>query len=358
MDTLCYLVETEKIAHNIRLLRKRAGERVIYAVVKADGYGLGCREMTAILSKNGLRRFAVTTLADAEAVLAAGEEVEELLLLSSPLPTQIPRLAALDVTFTVASVQDAEKLAGYDVRAHIKVDTGFGRRGFDARQTALIAGLYQTYPGITFSGIYTHFADGGDTKATRGQFAKFQGVLQELQKAGIEPGIRHCCSSESLFSGVDMLLDGVRVGSALLGRVVNCEKFGLQRTGICQVPIEAVRTLPKGATVGYGSVFRARRDMQVAICPIGIHHGFGLAVRCGVQKPQASFFDLLRRLRSYITGRAFPYARIQGKRCNVLGCICSEMVVLDVSNVRCSAGDVAFFDVNPMLLHDVKIEFV
>lgn len=358
MSTLRYVVETEKMAHNIQLLQQRVGSGRLYAVLKADGYGLGCQRMAALCGQYGIRAFAVTALEDAEAVVASGVEVEELLLLSSAVPGEIPRLAELGVTFTVASQLDAENLAGLQVRAHIKVDTGMGRRGFYFDQPEAIAAIYAQYPNIRFTGIYTHFADGVNRDSAQTQFARFDVVIQSLSDRGLQVGVRHCCSSTSVFLYDHMVLDGARVGSALLGRVLGGERFGLQHTGKCVAAVESVRVLPKGATVSYGRTFRADREMTIAVCPVGTHHGFGLSLQSGKQNFWPELMENLRRIRNRMTGRGVPSAIIGGKKCNVLGCVCSEMVVLDVTDVPCKPGDCVVFNINPMFLNDMVVDFV
>lgn len=359
MGTKIYLVEKQKIAANIRVLKNRAGNRKIYATLKANGYGLGVEQMARICGENGLTNFAVTDLKTAQTVMEAGIEVEEVLLMVSADPSEISEFVRLGVTFTIASEQDAINLSDYAVKAHIKVDTGMGRRGLLAENTERITRLYTQYPNITFSGIYTHFSNGGDRKNTRMQFERFRAVLDSLQKAGVDPGLRHCCASTTFFEADDMLLDGVRIGSALIGRVSGIAPGReLLRTGMCQVAIEAVRSIPKGATAGYGSVYRARRDTQIAICAIGVHNGVGMVPKVGVQQPMKELLGLLRQIRNRLTGRAIPTALIGGKCCKVIGTVYSEMVMLDVTGVPCKAGDVARFDINPILLHDVPVEFV
>lgn len=354
---LQYVVETEKIAQNIRLLFARVDGGRLYAVLKANGYGLGCREMAALCSANGIRHFAVTDLKSAQAVRSANVVVEELLMLSSAALDEIPQLVQLGVTFLVASQQDAENLADYAVSAHVKVDTGMGRRGFYYTDVAAIRALYTDFPNIRFTGICTHFADGSNEKRTKLQFSRFSHVLDHLQRAGIQVGVRHCCSSTSVFLHEQMLLDGVRIGSALLGRIPDGARFGLQHTGMCYAPIESVRALPKGATISYGSCFRTPRPMRIAVCPVGTHYGFGLSNQNGVQDLRSEILECLRRLRNRLTGRSIPYALVDGKPCKVLGCICTEMTLLDVTDVPCHAGQLVQFPINPMLLNDVPVVF-
>ncbi len=358
-----YVVEKEKIAHNICRVRQTVGDAAVYAVIKANGYGTGCENLAGVCAENGIRRFAVTERREAEA--AAGFPHEEILMMTQVTdPEEIAALDRLGVTFTVASEASAEALAAYcrsrqtQLRAHVKVDTGMGRRGFRAEDIQAVQALYGRYPELDFVGIYTHFCDAADRKLTEGQYRRFQNMLAALKQAGIDPGLRHCCGSGGTFYHPEMVLDGVRVGSALLGRVVGGSKFGLQRTGICHVPIESAGVLPKGATVGYGAVYRTSRETETAVCAVGCHHGLGVSSRAGRQSGMRNIITLLWLVKNRLPQRDVPHARINGVDCPVLGCISAEAVTLDVTGAACKPGDTALFDINPLMLNDVQIEYI
>lgn len=359
-----YIVETQKITDNISVIREKAGEAMVYAVVKCDGYGTGCRNLTRVCAENGLRRFAVTEVREAQSVVAETVPEELLMLTSVTSLEDVHALAQCGAAFTVASFADAQLLSDYCAQqgkplcAHIKIDTGMGRRGFLPEQTEQVISLYYRFPEIHFTGIYTHFGHAFDPKATREQYGRFCAVLAALEKEGINPGVRHCCNSVSTFHHPEMALDAVRVGSALLGRILGGSKFGLQRTGMCHASIECVRELPKGATIGYGGIYRTKKPTRVALCSVGGHNGFGLSLKPGLQSTDTGLLDLLAIIRNRLTKRDVPTVQIGGKRCNVLGCICSEAVMIDVTGVPCEAGDTALFDINPLMLCDMEVEYV
>ena len=355
----CYFAEKEKIAHNIRLLRSRVGERRIYAVLKANGYGLGSTALAAVCAENGLDCFAVSDLRQARDVAQSVEKIRELLLMSAPAPSQIPEFVRLGVTFTASSLEQLQLLEPFGVKVHIKVDTGLGRRGFSWEEPDPIVSAYSAFPGLTFTGIYTHFIDGSDPKLTDLQMQRFGAVLSALEKASIDPGIRHCCGSTSVFGPEEHLLDGVRIGTALLGRVPGGEKkYGLQPTGFCRVPIESVRTIPKGTTVGYGAAFRAKKEMKLALCPIGTHNGFGVMANSGRENLTALHIRLLRQLRGGIIGSTIPGGYIGGKFCPAVGRIFTEAVLLDVTGLDCKPGDEVIFNINPIMRHDMPVELI
>lgn len=349
-----YLVDPDKISHNIAQLRQCMGEGRIYAVVKADGYGLGSENLARICAGCGLRRFAVSDLSGARAVRACAPAAEELLLLRPARQEEIPELAALGVTFTVASRSDAERLDGYGVPVHIKVDTGLGRRGFRGSNPDAIVQIYRDFPNLRFAGIYTHFADVAHAPL---QFRRFTRVLKALEAAGIDPGVRHCCNSAAALRWEQMRLDGVRVGSALLGRVVNDGGWNLRRTGVCQVPIESLRVLDKGCTVGYGSTFRIRGETTIALCPIGIHNGFGLQSGHGRQEWRLDLLEQLRGWSHVLRRRNTLFGTLRGRKCPVLGRVSTEAVTLDVTGVPCREGDIVEFELNPILLRGIPVEF-
>ncbi len=355
----CYFAEKEKIAHNIRLLRSRVGDRRIYAVLKANGYGLGSAALASVCSENGLDCFAVSDLRQARDVTDSVENIRELLLMSTPVTSQIPEFVRLGVTFTASSLEQLRILEPFGVKVHIKVDTGLGRRGFSWEDAEQIVSAYSAFPGLTFTGIYTHFIDGADQKLTGLQMQRFGVVLFALEKAGIDPGIRHSCGSVSAFGPEEYLLDGVRIGTALLGRVPGGEsKYGLQPTGFCRVPIELVRTVPKGATVGYSAAFRAKKEMKLALCPIGTHNGFGVVASSGYETAASLRNRLLRQLRTGLTGNGIPGGYIGGKFCPAVGRIFTEAVLLDVTGLDCQPGDEAVFNINPIMRHDMPVELI
>ncbi len=359
-----YIVERDKIIHNIETIQNQVGDAMVYAVVKCDGYGTGCRNLVRVCADSGLRRFAVTEVREAQTVAEETLPEELLMLTSVTCMEDVTALAAVQATFTVASTEDALLLRDYcqshscRLSAHIKIDTGMGRRGFFPENAEEITDLYYRFPEISFTGIYTHFGHVFDPNATKEQYKKFCSVLSALERAGIQPGVRHCCNSVATFHYPEMALDAVRAGSSLLGRILGGSKYGLQRTGMCHATIECVRQLPKGSAIGYGSIYRTKKPTRVALCSVGGHNGFGVSLKPGLQSPGTGLLDLFAIIRNRLTGRDLPTVTVGGRQCRVLGCICSEAVMIDVTSVPCQAGSEALFDINPLMLHDIEVEYV
>ncbi len=360
-----YVVEKQKILRNIGTIRQAAQDAAVYAVVKADGYGLGCAALAKLCAEGGLRRFCVTDPAEAEALAGAGVPFDELLLLTPVSdPDTIAALDGLGVTFTAASEEDVQALAaqsrrtGRRTKAHLAVDTGMGRRGFPAQDRDTIAQIYLNYPEVAFTGVFSHLACGYDRRASQRQYTAFLAVLEELTHRGIEPGTRHLCASAGLFYQPQLRLDAVRVGSAMLGRIVNGQRFDLERTGVCQTAVEQVRDVPKGTRVGYCCSYVTRKPRTLATVPLGTHFGFGVERSSGSASAFAILRCALRRVKKLLNSNKRLCVMIGGRFCPVVGAVGSEAMVVDVTDVECRRGDTVLAEINPLHLSHMQVEFV
>ena len=153
-----------------------------------------------------------------------------------------------------------------------------------------------------------------------------------------------------------MMCDGVRLGSALLGRVAFSGTTGLKRVGWCQAELEEIRTIPVGHTVGYGAGWRAKRPTRTAVLSIGYYTGFGVDRGFDLWR----FSDCLRGIARYIKAflkRKALYVQVNGKDCRVLGHVGMVNMVIDVTDCECSVGDMARVDINPLLVKGMEIVY-
>lgn len=356
------IVDTAVIRKNAEVLKSLAGESEIWAVVKGDGYGLGLEAMAGLLYDCGIRRFAVSEPHEAErlAALRLGD-IKILFLHIASDAREIENLLKLGVIFTLGTVEDANAVIsvaerlGLTAEAHIKLDTGMGRCGFLPNQLNGLISLYTASKSLHISGLYTHFSKPQSKRATKAQFKSFMRTADKIRRAGFEPGLLHCASSEAFLRYPEMRCGAVRIGSAFIGRVSGDESR-LKNAVSCIGNISELRVLPKGHMVGYGSAWRAPRDTRVALCDIGYFNGFGLERSCGAL--QLSF--LLHRLIGAIFALLRPevlWVRVHGQRCPVLGRVGMMSCVIDVSGCDCSDGDTAVADINPLMFKGADIIF-
>ena len=356
-----YIVEKEAILHNLSVLTKKAGEVPMWAVLKGDGYGLGLAPMAELCLQAGIHHFAVTELSEVEALRQLAPQAQILLLRPTTDGEELSRLLAADGIATIGSLQDAVALNSLatqkDVIAavHVKIDTGMGRYGFLPDELQDILSVYRSHDHLAVSGIYTHFPCAFCSgKATYAQYDAFHKTVLAIAENGIEPGAAHCCNSNAFMRYNDLKMDGVRVGSALLGRVA--AKKNLRRVGRCEATVEQVRWLPKGHATGYGSAWRAKRPTQIAVIPVGWYHGFAAEYGNDIFR----FRDCLRQVFTALKRMIFKkkiYITINGKSCPVLGHVGMLHTVCDVTKANCKPGDPAVLDINPLQLHGMEVEF-
>lgn len=356
-----FIVEKEAILHNLNVLTKKAKEVPLWAVLKGNGYGLGLEPMAKLCLEAGVHHFAVTEVADAEVLRKLTPQGQILLLRPTADREELTRLLEADVIATIGSVQDATALnalaveKGLVANVHVKVDTGMGRYGFLPSEVSDILSVYRCYDHLSVSGIYTHFSCAFCSgKITFAQAEEFRSVLDAIAEAGVEPGAAHCCNSNAFLRWPELKMGGVRVGSAILGRVNASKK--LRRVGRCEVTVEQLRWLPKGHATGYGSAWRAKRPTQIAVLPVGWYHGFGAEYGNDIFR----FRDCLRQMFGAMKHMVFPkklYVSVNGRSCPVLGHVGMLHTVVDVTKVTCRVGDTAVLDINPLQLHGMDIEF-
>lgn len=357
-----YVVEKEALSHNIELLQKMANGVPIWAVLKGNGYGIGVLPLARHLAEAGIDHFCVTEVREAELLRENGFDTAQILMLRSvENAEEINRLIDLRAILTVGSPQMAalvNEIAAQraDVaEVHVKIDTGMGRFGFLPEDVEGILRLYREEKHIAISGIYTHFDCAFNNEArTRAEFAAFQETVQKIRAAGYETGTVHCCNSSAFLRFPEMHCDGVRLGSAILGRVPFHTK--LRPVGYAEAHVEELRILPKGHPTGYGAMWTASEDTPVAIVPIGWYNGFRERCDGGITRFRDCLSLILRGLRG-IFFRALPLVEVNGHKCRVVGQIGMLHIAVDVRGIECKPGDRVIVPINPLHVKGMKIQY-
>ena len=341
------IIEKAAVRANMAVIKERARGAALYGVLTGDGGGAGLTELARLIRDEGISRFAVGTVEEAQALREAGFEDEELLMLRATVDREeLERLVDLNVVCTISSVDTGLALNAVAenrstvAEAHIQVDTGMGFGGFLADEPEKILSVYRNLPNVAVSGICTQLharKKGGEDLAAR--LGQFHRVVEAIRAAGFETGVVHAAGSYALLHCADARLDGVRAGSALLGRCRRVHGDGLYRVGYGEVGIEETRWLPKGHTVGSARPVVLRRPTRVAVLPVGYQNGFGVA--------RAQGGGLGALLRRWLAARRRT-VRVNGQRARILGAIGAIETVVDVTDLKCSAGDPAVFDIDPL----------
>ncbi len=358
-----YIVETDLVRHNLRTLRDKADGVPIWAVLKGNGYGLGVAAFAQFLGAEGITRFCVTELEEARAIRNSGLS-EAWILMLQPItdPGVISQLLRLNVIFAISSQDDAIVLNGLAsetntvAEAHLKVDVGMGRYGFFPKEVDAMESIYKYMENIAISGVYAHFPCGnGKEKVMTAQFAQFRYVLDQLEAKGLGVEMAHCCNSPSFLRFDQMHLDGVRLGSALLGRV-RARGTGLRPVGYCETKIDELKWLPKGHGTGYGAAWKAKKPTKIGVLPVGWHHGFTVEFGRDTFRIRDCIRGMLSYCKAMVTKKKL-YVTINGTKCPVLGHVGMLHTVVDVTDVPCSVGDVATMAINPTVVRGMDVVF-
>ena len=319
-------ISLDNLEHNYRTLREHVGKGPRFlGVVKADSYGHGAVQVSRTLEELGAEYLAVSNLEEAIQLRRGGVGLPVLILGYTP-PEYAPDEAEMSITQEVHGLQYAKDLnkalegTGRKLTVHLKIDTGMTRLGFFADQPEqTLAALVEVaqLPNLYIEGVFMHFCVSDSKKPedvafTKLQHERFVNMLDLMKSKGIEPEIRHCCNSGATILYPEFALDMVRPGIITYGNAPSEELEGaisLRPMMSLHSMIAQVRTVPAGTDISYGRLYRTTHDPRVAVLPIG-------------------YADGLSRL---LTGKASFY--LQGKLVPVIGRICMDMCMLDVSEV-------------------------
>ena len=359
-----YVVDSAAVRHNLAVLKDRAGDAVLWAVLKGNGYGLGLLPLANVCREAGVDHFAVTEVSEA-AQLREGGFPDATILMLRPTSDreELSQLVCLGAAMTVSCQNDAAVLNGVAAQlgktaeVHLKIDTGMGRYGFLPEETDAIGSVFRDMEHLHVAGIYTHLHSAFcSEKATLAQLDTFQSVLDKLRAQGFDYGMAHALNSAGLLNYPQYAMGGVRVGSAILGRVLVRGNFDLIRVGACRASIEELRWLPKGHTCGYGAGWRAKRPTRVAVFSVGWYHGFGVEMGSDLFRFRDCLRGVLQNLKRMLFKKHI-YVTVNGKKCRVLGHIGMLHTCVDVTKLSCAIGDTAIFDVKPLLLKGIPVIF-
>ncbi len=316
-------INLDDLAHNIKEVRRiTRKESLVTAVVKANAYGHGSIEAAKVFLENGADRLAVATLQEAIELKKAGIEVPILIL--GPIPSEQHFLALKwDIIETIFTYESAKKLSELaiknkkKVKIHIKIDTGMGRIGFlpeedSIKQIEAISKL----PNLEIEGIFTHFAkaDEIDKTSAKKQFERFQWVIKKLEEIGINIPIKHVSNSAATIDLPEFNLDMVRAGIMIYGlypsNEVDKEKIDLRPAMTLKAKITNVKKVPKNTGISYGHKFITKDESIIGTIPIGYADGFTRLLSSKVE------------------------VLVKGKRVPVVGRICMDQCMLDLSDVE------------------------
>jgi alanine racemase len=258
----------------------------VAAVVKADAYGHGALEVSRVVTAEGARWLAVSSVEEGVTLRRSGIEAR-ILVMGGFLPHESEALTEFELTPAVHSLEQIAQVnrlseaAGKGIRYHLKIDSGMGRLGTRASADEILQALAKA-PQAHLEGLMTHFASAADyTKSqTEEQLTYFEAVSAHLREAGVTPSFLHTSSTIAVGYGrKDGWHDMVRAGHALYGYVSPArgnappQLLDVKPALTWKAKLMAVKDLPEGALVGYGGTFRTPRPMRIGVLAAGYADG-------------------------------------------------------------------------------------
>jgi len=314
-------IDLNNLEHNVKVLNQAMPPKCeLMAVVKAEAYGHGFYEIATHLNKIGVKAFAVATIDEGIKLRRYGVS-GEILVLGYTAPSRVKELRKYDITQTLIDYDYALLLnrQGCNVMAHIKIDTGMHRLGFNKEDLEKAAAVF-SMKHIQVRGIYTHLCASDsvnekDISYTHMQVEVFYSLLNQLKKKGIKIPKIHIQSSYGLLNYPELRCDYVRAGVALYGVLSSPNdktKLNLDLRPVLTLKARVIllRAIKEGDSVGYNRSFVADRDSLIAVLPIGYADGYPRSLSCGK-----------------------GYVLINGRRAPVIGKICMDQLAVDVTDI-------------------------
>lgn len=319
-------ISKRSLRNNLNHFRSILGpDSVLTAILKSNAYGHGLEPMTRLCIEEGVSRIGVNSLEEALQIREIDSKIPILIMGEIQNPEkQKDVLSDRHFWIIFSRPETAKILSSFNPppKLHLKVDTGMGRLGShgDALKNTLDELQKE---GIKLDGICTHFASTEDVlehKYSLMQISKFEEAVKLAESFGYKNLIRHTCASASTMLFSNAHYEMVRIGISLYGlwpsmqtrlslNLNGNKNFQLSPILSWKTRIAHIQNHPANSYIGYGSTFQTSYPTKVAVVPVGYYEG--------LDRKLSSNGDML----------------ILGKRARILGRICMNMTMLDVTHI-------------------------
>ena len=321
-------VNLDNIYANMKELKDNTspGTQMV-AVVKTDGYGHGAVPVSETIDEL-VAAYAVATI-DEGLNLRRHNITKPIYILGFIYEHRIKDAIINDIRMSVFDLEMAKAISQMAVEldkkayVHIKVDTGMSRIGFAVNDASIddICSISRL-ANVEIEGIFTHFtaSDSNDKEKALKQLNDFNEFTDKLAKNDVDIKIKHCSNSAGIIDMPMANMNEVRAGIALYGMYpsdeVNKKAVMLSPALELKSHVVFVKTLPAGVGISYGSTYVTDKETEVATIPLGYGDGYP------------------RNLSNK------GYVLIKGKKCPILGRVCMDQFMVDVTGMGVCKDDV------------------
>ena len=317
-DSTYVKIDLDVIAANFAAVKEKTGVPVM-AVVKADAYGHGAIQVARLLQEQ-CAFFGVSSILEALELRQAGLEKPILILGRTPT-SAFPKAVKKEIRPTIFHYEDAVALSdeavaqGKIAKFHFAVDTGMGRIGFQpTAEAAAVCAEIVKLPNIEAEGIFSHFAtaDCAELSAAKAQAEKFDAFCGLLEELGVRIPMRHMDNSAGVMNfpnHYQLVRSGIVTYGLYPSGEVDPKLLSIRPALQWLSRVTHVKTLPAGCPISYGGTFVTQKETVVATVPVGYADGY----------------------RRSLSGKF--YVLIRGKRAPILGRICMDQMMVDVTDI-------------------------
>lgn len=313
-------VDLEAIRQNVRSFQKHVGNTVqVMAVVKANAYGHGAVPVAKAALEAGATRLAVHRVTEGIELRQAGISAPILVFGYTP-PPAAGEFIKWNLTPGMMTIEFAQALSnlaaaqGQVVPVHVKIDTGMSRFGLMPQEAVPYLTTVKEMVGLQIEGLFTHFAtaDSCDQTWVLQQIQVFDQVIAASKASGIDIPLVHAANSAATMKYPQAHYNAVRPGIAMYGMDPSSEwepVFELHPALTFKSRVSRVRDLPVGSGVSYGRTFVTSQPTRAALVSVGYGDGYHrILSNKGV-------------------------VLVHGQRVPVIGRVCMDQFVIDVTGV-------------------------
>ncbi len=322
-------VNLDALTHNLNFYRSKVGPKTkIMVMVKAFAYGSGSTEVASWLQYHRVDYLAVAYTDEGVQLRRNGIKLPIMVL--NAQPDSFGNLFEYNLEPEIFSLRNLKEFLSFlnnrgeeipeQVNIHLKLDTGMHRLGFVEADIKELLEILDVNKYLKVASIFSHLVGADEIEHlafSKMQIKSFESLSAKIISALPYQPLRHICNSAGIIRYPEARFEMVRLGIGLYGvEAAGIEQESLQTVGTLKTTISQIKSLPKGETVGYGRRGVLDKDARIATLAIGYADGYDRGFSRGV-----------------------GHVLVNGVLCPIVGNICMDMTMIDVTDAECEEGD-------------------
>ncbi|MBP3253967.1 MAG: bifunctional UDP-N-acetylmuramoyl-tripeptide:D-alanyl-D-alanine ligase/alanine racemase [Bacteroidales bacterium] len=323
-------INLSALEDNVKYFRsKLKPDTMVMAMVKASSYGCGGYQVAYCLEKDNLADYFTVAFAD-EGVELRQKGIQKPIMVMTP-ENNTDKFLQYNLEPVVHSQSVLDRFINEKIKVHIKLDTGMHRLGFEAKDLTDLVHTLKNHKNIHIASVFSHLYGADDTALdayTYQQIDLYEQMSGFILNHFDYKILRHLCNSAASVRFPQAHYDMVRLGIGMYGIGVNtAEQRQLRFVHKLRSTITQTREIKAGEDVSYSRRFVSANAMRIGVIPIGYADGLNRHLGCG-------------NIQVYVNG----------KLCPIIGNICMDMCMIDITQTNAKEGDtvVIFGNENPV----------